>query len=115
MDCNENKKTLDDYTKEVYNAFIDTDISNTKKYYAVMCFESELELNISTIPNKWVNTKNVFFTNGTKALNFYANYPNPASQIVDGDSITDLANEMTIMFNNMNDEVWLNNSLYPYL
>ena len=86
-----------------------------KKYWALMLFCTELESGISTKPNKWVNVMNLFFTNGLEALEAYANIPNPASQLVDGESPEELAQEMEDMLHNFDDEKWLEENLYPYL
>lgn len=91
------------------------DPNHKGKYYALMLFETELERGISSNPNKWVNTGNAVFTNGTQALNAYANTPNPASQLIDATSPEELATEMLKMADNFQNEKWLNESLYPYL
>ena len=86
-----------------------------KKYWALMLFCTEMELGISNKPNKWVNVRNLFFTNGTEALNAYAEIPNPPSQLIDGESPEELAQEMEDMLHNFDDEKWLEENLYPYL
>ena len=87
-----------------------------RKYWGVMLFFTGLEMGQENAkPNQWVNTNNVYFTNGTEALNYYANTPCPASQIVDGVSPEDLANNMYEMVENYQNEEWLNKELYPYL
>ena len=97
----------------VAKAFIDS--RPGKKLWALMLFNTELELGISNKPNKWVNTGIAYFNNGTDALNAYANTPNPASQLVDGATPEELLNEMATMLNNFSDEKWLETELYPYL
>ena len=86
-----------------------------KKYYAVMLFDTEINLGISSIPNKWKNIRNIIFDNGTNALTYYSEIPNPASQLIDAQDIDELNVEMNIMYQNFSDENWLNNNLYPYL
>lgn len=86
-----------------------------KKYYAVMLFNTELELGISNKPNKWVNTGLVAFDNGTEALEFYANTPNPASVIVDAPTIEELNTACIDMLHNYQNEKWLEENLYPNL
>ena len=90
-------------------------MDNKKKKFALMLFNTELELGISNKPNKWVNTKNLIFENGTQALEAYANIPNPASQLVDGFSDEELENNMREMIENYKSENWLEENLYPYL
>lgn len=105
--------TIKDYKKLVNQAFNKKEPE--KKYWAVMFFNTEIELGISNQPNKWINTGNSFFTNGLSALDTYANTKNPASQIVDGETKEELANNMEEMNNNFNNINWLNENLYPYL
>lgn len=91
---------------------------SNNKMFAVMLFNTEFELGISNNPNKWVNVKNYkFYGNdaGIKALNFYANIPNPASQLIEAYSEQELIDKMNSMLKNFNDNQWLNNNLYPYL
>lgn len=98
---------------KVHAAF--KDAQPRRKYWALMLFNTEVELGISNTPNKWVNTGNAFFTNGTAALNAYANTPNPASQLIDGETPEELANNMEEMLAHFSDEKWLEEELYPYL
>lgn len=89
--------------------------NNKNKYWAVMLFNTEIELGISNKPNKWVNTRNLFFTEGITALDTYANTPNPASQIIDGKTPEELAQNMEEMLINYSDEKWLEENLYPFM
>lgn len=86
-----------------------------RKYWALMLFETEMRLGISNKPNKWVNAKNVFFTDGFSALEAYANTPCPASQLVDSLTLEGLESEMNQMAANYADDKWLEENLYPYL
>ena len=86
-----------------------------KRHWALMLFETELELGISNKPNKWVNVGNRYFSNGTQALDAYANTPCPASQLVDGETPEELEKEMTDMLAHYQDDKWLEDNLYPYL
>jgi hypothetical protein len=88
--------------------------NNTKKY-AVMLFMTEIELGISSEPNKWVNYRNVYFDNGTEALWFYANTPCPASQLIEASDDYELQCKMGEMMLNYMDDDWLNKHLYPFL
>lgn len=83
--------------------------------YAVMLFETEFRLGISSHPGKWVNTANHFYNSGAEALNAYANIPNPASQLIRADDDDDLHQQMEEMRKNYRDENWLNDNLYPYM
>lgn len=100
--------------KNISNTIIPEDYKK-KKVFAVMLFNTEIELGISNTPNKWVNTKNYKFNDGAAALDFYANTPCPASQLIDANSEEELVEEMNTMIKNYQDENWLENNLYPYL
>lgn len=89
--------------------------NHTGKLYSLMLFFTEIELGISNTPNKWVNTANSVYLNGTDALNAYANTRCPASQLIDATSPEELADKMTEMVDNFNNPEWLDNELYPYL
>ena len=85
------------------------------KKFAVMFFETEVELGVSDNPNKWVNTKNYYYDNGREALECYANTPCPASQFIEAEDDFELKCKMGEMMNNFRDEKWLEENLYPYL
>lgn len=104
----------EDIKTQVERAFSNVK-ENKNKYWALMLFNTELELGISNAPGKWVNTGNAFFTNGLSALNAYSNTPNPASQLIDARTIEELENKMEEMLANFKDEKWLENYLYPCL
>ena len=90
--------------------------SDTKKpCHVLMLFDTEINLGISNKPEEWVNFKNIYFDNGTEALNAYANIPCPASQLITADDEYELKALMGQMILNYKDKNWLNNSLYPYL
>lgn len=86
-----------------------------KRHWALMLFETEMELGISNRPNRWVNTSNRYFNEGILALEACANTPCPASQLVDGETPEELEKEMLDMLNNYKDEKWLEENLYPCL
>lgn len=79
-----------------------------KRVYAVMFFNTEFELGISANPYAWVNSGNIVTLNGPEALAIYAGTPNPASQILDAESIEELTDKMLEMNKNFKDEKWLN-------
>lgn len=85
------------------------------KYYVVMYFDTELNLNISSQPNVWLNYKNQFFDNGLDAFIAYANDLDASTQLVESDNIDQLPTLMRDMCNNMNDPSWQNEYLFPYL
>ena len=87
----------------------------SKRKYAVMLFETEINLGVSVTPNKWVNYRNIYFDNGIEALDCYANTCCPASQLVDGADDYELQCKMGEMMLNYMDEEWLNKNLYPFM
>lgn len=74
-----------------------------------------MEMGISNTPNKWINTNNAYYNNGTSALNAYANTPCPASQLVEGETPEELEKAMLDMVQNYKDNKWLEENLYPYM
>lgn len=98
---------------EIENAF--NGIENKNKYWALMLFNTEIELGISNKPNKWVNTRNIYYKDGFSALEAYANTPNPASQLIDARTAEELEQKMEEMLVNFTDEKWLEEQLYPAL
>ena len=113
-------KILESYRTEVKINFPDNINNNNTdkpkhKYYAVMYFDTELNLNISSQPNVWLNYKNQFFDNGLDAFIAYANDLDASTQLVESDNIDHLPNLMLEMTNNMNNPTWQNEYLFPYL
>lgn len=114
-------KMLETYRTEVKINFPDYINNNNNtdkpkhKYYAVMHFDTELNLNISSQPNVWLNYKNQFFDNGLDAFIAYANDLDASAQLVESDNIDQLPTLMRDMCNNMNDPSWQNEYLFPYL
>lgn len=103
----------DSIKKQVENAF--KGFETTGKLWALMLFNTEVELGISNEPGKWVNTGNVFYKNGMSALDAYANTPNPASQLIDAKTPEELEQKMEEMLEHFKDEKWLETNLYPCL
>lgn len=83
--------------------------------YALMLFDTEMNLGISDKPNQWICTRIYYTNDGTTALNMYSDIPNPASQLLKGESDEDLQDQIRKMKDNYKDEEWLNAYLYPYL
>ena len=72
------------------------DFPRSKKYFCLMLFYQQqdvtMKLNKPT-DNNWINTKNIYFRNGAKALHTYANTPCEASQLIDAETIEELTNK----------------------
>lgn len=83
--------------------------------YAVMLFKTELELGISNKPEQWINYYTFFTDNSYKALEYYANTPCPASQLIKAEKGEDIDQLIEEMKNNYKDKKWLNENLYPFL
>ena len=87
----------------------------TKRKYALMLFETEISLGISSNPGLWENTKTLYFDNGAEALYYYSEIPNPASCLLDGETEEELHTQVEQMKRNYKDRDWLDKNLYPYL
>ena len=90
-------------------------MSKENKFYAVMFFNTEIELGMSNTPNKWVNTGIYLTENGSEALMVYAETPNPASQLLEAKTEKELEEKIDQMKENFKSEQWLNEELYPFL
>lgn len=95
---------------EYFNLLTERDYPTSQKYYCVMLFFEESDItgyyNPETKEN-WINTRNVYFHNGTMALDFYANTRCPASQLIDAYTIEELVQKRNQMLNNFKDEKFL--------
>ena len=49
------------------------------------------------------------------ALNVYAEVPNPASQLIEGDTEEEIDSQIRVLLENMQDPDWLDENLFPYL
>lgn len=93
------------------------------KFFCVMLFFQGWELNSfhegteehHYDENKWYNVNNVRFDNHLQALDYYANTPCPASQLISSPTEEGLKKGMEEMKKNFQDENWLKEFLYPYL
>ena len=96
---------------EYFNLLTERDYPKSKKYYCVMLFFEESDITGKynpNLPENWVNTRNVYFHNGTMALEYYANTRCPASQLIDAESIEELVQKRNQMLLNFKDEKFLN-------
>jgi hypothetical protein len=101
--------------KKIDEAFKASELEPGKRRFALMLFETEVNLGISNQPNKWVNFANRFYSKGLDALEAYSNTPCPASQLVDGETPEELEQAMLEMVEHFKDEKWLEETLYPSL
>ena len=104
-------------TEKEINNYIDRnfDENHNGKHFLLMLFETEIDLGISNNPNRWECIRTRYFTNGMLALEAYANTPNPASQLIDAKTKEGLKLSALETIQDMKDEKWLNENLYPYL
>lgn len=93
------------------------DTNPSPKYYTVMLFyrASEIGIPLEGQEDFWVNTYNRHFDKASQALDYYANIPCPASQLLSSDSLEDLDQQVKQMKKNYHDPSWLEVNLYPYL
>ena len=104
-------------TEKEINNYIDRnfDENHNGKHFLLMLFKTEIDLGISNNPNRWECIRTRYFTNGMLALEAYANTPNPASQLIDAKTKEGLKLSALETIQDMKDEKWLNENLYPYL
>lgn len=104
-------------TEKEINNYIDRnfDENHNGKHFLLMLFKTEIDLGISSNPNRWECIGTKYFTNGMQALEAYANTPNPASQLIDAKTKEGLKLSALETIQDMKDEKWLNENLYPYL
>ena len=104
-------------TEKEINDYIDRnfDENHNGKHFLLMLFKTEIDLGISNSPNRWECIGTRYFTNGMLALEAYANTPNPASQLIDAKTKEGLKLSALETIQDMKDEKWLNENLYPYL
>lgn len=89
--------------------------NNKQKYYAVVLYETEKNMHVSDNDRKFICIGTTILKDGAAALNIYANTPNPASQLIEGETYDDLVKNIEQMNKNYQDEEWLNKFLFPYL
>ena len=82
------------------------------KKYAVMLFDTEVNLGVSIQPNKWVNVENKYFDNGADALHYYTHSDSQFSEIIDAEDMYELQCKMGEMLINYMDDAWLNEHVY---
>ena len=104
-------------TEKEINDYIDRnfDENHNGKHFLLMLFKTEIDLGVSNSPNRWECIGTRYFTNGMLALEAYANTPNPASQLIDAKTKEGLKLSALETIQDMKDEKWLNDNLYPYL
>lgn len=83
------------------------------KKYAVMLFDTEVNLGVSIHPNRWVNVENKYFDNGAEALHYYTHSGSQFSEIIDAEDMYELQCKMGEMMLNYRNEEWLNKNVYP--
>ena len=105
--------------KKYFNDQTSRDEYQTKKVFCVMQFFRESEIRASITDeypdDQYINTYNAYFHSGPLALNYYANTPCPASQLIDAETIEDLVKQRNEMLINMNTPEYLEEHVYPYL
>ena len=82
------------------------------KKYAVMLFDTEVNLGVSIQPNKWVNVENKYFDNGADALHYYTHSDSQFLEIIDAEDMYELQCKMGEMLINYMEDAWLNEHVY---
>ncbi len=93
---------------DMFNLITERDYPVSRKYYCVMLFVEESDITCNPQDNgKWINTRNVYFHNGGMALDYYANTPCPASQLIDAETLPELIQARNQMLLNFKDKKFL--------
>ena len=99
------------FTNRLKDAFNKIKDDSVKRIYAVMEFNTELELGISCKPYEWVNSNAFVTLNGAKALHKYTYSTNPMVEIIDANSFDELNKKMIKMANNFKNPEYVNNKI----
>ena len=99
------------FTNRLKDAFNKIKDGSVKRIYAVMEFNTELELGISCKPYEWVNSHSFVTLNGAKALHKYTSSTNPMVEIIDASSFEELNKKMIKMANNYKRPEYVNNKI----
>ena len=81
-----------------------------KRFYMLMLFYSDWDLG-GQDRDVFVNTKNLTFNDGGKALDYYANIPCPASQLIEASTLEELNKKKEEMLKNFEDKDWLKENI----
>lgn len=103
--------------QQIADAIIPQQVKSQKCHLVMMFFSaSELGIPAEVAGNMaWLNTRNLYFDNITKALDCYANTRCSASQLISADTPEELEMKKQRMLDNFSNAEWLNKNLYPYL
>lgn len=83
--------------------------------YAVMLFDTEINLCISTIPLRLFNYHTATFDNSTDALWYYANTPCYWSIMIESETEDDLAYKSAEAIENHQDPEYIKEKVLPYI
>lgn len=86
-----------------------------RRIYAIMTFNTEFELGISSKPYEWVNSSNTLTVDGEEALAIYLSSDSPMTKLVDGESFEELNEKMIEMTYNFKNPFYVEkqfNSMY---
>lgn len=92
-----NKRTKQHYTMPTVDI-----ITPHHNFYAVMIFNTEQNLSISNDDQSLLNTSNIFFTNGTKAIEAFLHSPHQYTRLATGETSKELKSNMKSIINSIN-------------
>ena len=98
------------FTKKLKDAFNKKE-GRVKRVYAVMGFNTELQLGISNKPYEWVNSASTVTVNGKEALIVYQHSKEPIVKIIDASSFDELNNKMVQMTKNFKNPTYVTHEL----
>lgn len=77
-------------------------------HFAVMLFLEGQDIGLEgEYAHRWINTRNLIFTDHRQALEAYANIPCPASQLIEASGEEDLARKMSRRITDFSDPAFL--------
>lgn len=83
--------------------------------YAILFFDTEINLGISDKPMSFFNYKTLIFDNGTEALWVYANTHCTWSELISGNDEEELARLSAEKIEEMKDEKYITEHVIPYM
>lgn len=89
----------------------------TNKHYAVVLYVDMYDMGIvpTSLKTRFHNCGVRYFKDKKSALDFYANYPCPASQFIEADTEEELQEKIKEMDRNFENEEWIETEILPYL
>ena len=98
------------FTKDMKDAF-ENKKGSGKKVYAIMTFNTEFELGLSSKPYEWVNSAATVTISGEEAVYLYMHTRTPMAKLIDASSFDELNDKMVQMAKNFKNPEYVNNEI----